>query len=694
MIVSWNWLAQYLTLALPAEEIVRRLMMAGLNHEATAAVGDDLAIDLEVTSNRPDCLGHLGVAREIAVLTDEALQVPPARPPEGAMPVDQLVRVRIDCRDLCPRYTARVVRGLRVKPSPRWLVDRLATVGLAAVNNVVDISNYVLMECGQPLHTFDYQKLRGPEIIVRPPRPGETIEAIDHKTYTLEPGMCVIADARDAVAIGGVMGGAATEVSPGTTAVLVESAEFDPISIRNTARRLNLHSESSYRFERPLDPEGIDWASRRCCELMLDLAGGELAAGVVDVGRRPTPRPPIVLRFSELKRILGIDVPPARVRQILAALGNVEAPAAGGGARLPATSITVVPPSWRRDLSREIDLVEEVARIDGYEKIPEDVGVPMAPSARSREDRVLEKVRQVLVAAGVDEAMTLSVVERPVAATFSPWTAAEPLRSLMPVLRGADTLRVSLVPSLVGVWATNEALANAEIELFEIAKIYLPQGDTLPREEPMLGIISNHRDYPALKGVIEKLVSALGVKEVLQAEVADEPLLDPGAACRLRLDGQVLAYVGQLRPETLQDLEVGDPAWRAGFKVWLRRRERRVTVAEVKLAPLIEAADLTPRWAPQPAYPAITRDVNLVVDEAVRWADLAATVRQHGGQELESIESLGQPYREGLPSGKKSLLLRISLRSKEGTLTAGEADAIRDRIVAACKAAHGAELRA
>ena len=200
--------------------------------------------------------------------------------------------MRIECPELCPRYTARVVRGVKVAASPAWLVERLATVGIGAVNNVVDASNYVLMECGQPLHTFDYTRLRGPEIVVRGPRPGETIEAIDHKTYALEPGMCVIADARDAVAIGGVMGGAVTEVSAATTAVLVESAQFDPISIRRTARRLNLHSESSYRFERPMDPEGVDWASRRCCELILDMAGGELAAGMVDVGRRPAPRGP------------------------------------------------------------------------------------------------------------------------------------------------------------------------------------------------------------------------------------------------------------------------------------------------------------------------------------------------------------------------------------------------------------------
>ncbi len=680
MIVSWKWLAQYLTLDLPVEEVVRRLMMAGLNHESTAAVGDDLAIDLEVTSNRPDCLGQLGIAREIAVLTGQRLQVPDARPPEGPTPVAELARVRIECPRLCPRYTARVVRGLKVKPSPAWLVDRLATIGIAAINNVVDISNYVLMECGQPLHTFDYAKLRGPEIVVRQPRGGETIEAIDHKTYALEEGMCVIADARDAVAIGGVMGGAATEVSPSTTAVLVESAEFDPISIRNTARRLGLHSDSSYRFERPLDPAAVDWASRRCCELILDLAGGELAAGSLDVGRQPAPRRPIVLRLAQLKRILGIDVPSERVRQILVALGNVEVPPAVAGASPPGEqpALTVVPPSWRRDLTREIDLVEEVARIDGYENIPEDVGVPMAPSARSREDRVLEKVRQVLMAAGVDEALTLSAVEPSVAGIFSPWTQAEPLRSLMPVFRRADTLRVSLVPSLLAARAANEALANADIELFEIAKVYLPEGDALPREEPMLGITSR-RDYTALKGLVETIAGALNPAVKLEDEAVDLPLLDPQAACRLRLGGQVLGYVGQVRPEGLKQFGLRDPN----------------SVAEVKLSLLVQAAELTPRYASQPPYPAVSRDLNLVVDEAVRWADLAATVRQHGGPDLESLE-YRQTYRDPqrLGPGKKSLLLSISLRSKEGTLTSPEADAVRDRIVAACRARHGAELRA
>ncbi len=218
------------------------------------------------------------------MLWGKELKIPAACPPEGKTPAEQLTKVRIDCPDLCFRYIARVIRGVKVGPSPGWMARRLETIGITPINNVVDASNYVLMECGQPLHTFDYLKLKGREIIVRRPLPGESIEAIDHKTYELSSEMCVIADAEDAVAIGGVMGGAATEVAGKTSEILVEAAEFDPVSIRNTARRLNLHSDSSFRFERRVDPEGLDWASRRCCELILELGGGELAAGSVDVG--------------------------------------------------------------------------------------------------------------------------------------------------------------------------------------------------------------------------------------------------------------------------------------------------------------------------------------------------------------------------------------------------------------------------
>jgi phenylalanyl-tRNA synthetase beta chain len=710
MIVSWNWLQEYVPLAMAAEELAERLMMAGLNHESTQRVGDDLAIDLEVTSNRPDCLGHIGIAREIAVLWDLALTIPPARPPEENTPVDRLVRVRIDCPDLCPRYTARVLRGVRVGPSPSWLVHRLAAVGISAINNVVDASNYVMLECGQPLHTFDYAKLRGPEIIVRRPRRGETITAIDHKSYPLEPAMCIIADTQVPVAIGGVMGGAETEVSHLTRDVLVEAAEFDPVSIRTTARALGLHSPSSYRFERRVDPAGVDWASRRCCELILETAGGELAAGVVDVGRRPPDQQPIVLRLSALPRILGIEVEPERVRKILAALGLEILPSpsgrgAGGEGVLLATSavapphpgplpegegdlnpgplpagegtITVLPPSWRPDLTREIDLVEEVARIHGYDRIPEDALVPMAPSARLREDRVIEKIRQVLVAAGFDEAMTLSVVDEAATRAVRVWTDAEPLRSLTPVIRGADRLRTSLVPSLLAARRTNEALANPQIELFEIAKVYLPAAG-LPDEQWMLALTSGG-DYAAVRGVVEAVAAAVNHDLELEAEESHVELLDPQASCRLRIAGQLLAYVGQVRPQGLKEFDLRGPT----------------CVAEVRIAPLIAQENLVPPYRPLSPYPAVSRDVNLVVGEAVGWARVETTVRRSAGPELENVayrDTYRDPQRLG--ADKKSLLFTLTLRSQQGTLTNTEADEVRERIVAACRREFGAELRA
>ena len=668
-------------------------MMAGLNHESTDEIGGDLAIDLEVTSNRPDCLGHIGVAREIAVLWGKELKISPARPPEGKNPAEKLAKVRIDCPDLCFRYVARLIRNVKVAPSPGWMARRLETIGITPINNVVDVSNYVLFECGQPLHTFDYIKLKGREIVVRRPLPGETIEAIDHKTYDLAPEMCIIADAENAVAIGGVMGGATTEVSNKTTDILVEAAEFDPVSIRNTARRLNLHSDSSYRFERRVDPEGLDWASRRCCELILELGGGELAAGAVDVGRQPPQREPVVLRFSQLKRILGIEVPPQRVREILLALGNVEASdnkdwssRAEKVAKISAAGecITVIPPSWRRDLTREADLIEEVARIHGYEQISEDVAVPMTASARTREDRVLEKIRGVLTASGIDEAVTLSVVDEQASAAMSPWTTAEPLRSIMPVIRGADCLRRSLIPSLLGARRTNEALSNPEIELFETAKIYLPRKDHLPDEELMLGITSG-RDIAFVKGVIEAIVETLkadkrGRSSLLKKScVPFIALIDPNQSCQFHLGGNLLGYAGKLLPEGQKQFDLRGPT----------------TVAEIKIAPLAEAADLMPSFVPLTIYPAVTRDINLVVDETMRWADVAATVNANGGPCLEHLQ-YRDTYREAkrLGEGKKSLLMSITLRRKDGTLTGQQADEIRDQIVAACRTKHNAELRA
>ncbi|HET6878935.1 MAG TPA: phenylalanine--tRNA ligase subunit beta [Pirellulales bacterium] len=671
MLVSWNWIKEYVSLDVPPAEFERRLMMAGLNHESSEPVGDDLAIDLEVTSNRPDCLGHLGIAREAAVLFQQPLKVPPASPRQGKQDVAGMTRVDLECPQLCYRYTARVLTGVKVGTSPAWLSRRLATIGVAAINNVVDVTNYVLMECGQPLHAFDFNRLAGRRIVVREGREGETLLAIDHKSYPTGPGVCVIADAEKPVGIGGVMGGANSEVTSSTIAVLLESAEFAPLSIRNTARRLNLHSDSSYRFERGLDPEGVDWASRRACELILELAGGELASGVIDVGRRPPARQPIVLRLGQLPRILGIEIQAAEVRRIMEALGNKVVAA-------EERQIEVIPPSWRRDLTREIDLIEEAARIHGYEAIPEDVSVPMSPSAERKQDRVASRVRQTLTALGYDEAMTLSAVEEGWSQAFSPWTDAAPLVSPTPILRRADRLRRSLVPSLLGARRTNEAAANTVIELFEIAKIYLPKPGGLPDEDLMLALTSGG-DFFEVKGAVEALLAALKVQPGLEVRDFAHDLLAAGRAVELVLGGDRIGLLGEVSAAAREQFELRGAA----------------TVAELRLTPLVDLAQLVPHYREVPSTPAIVRDLNLELTERVRWSDVAAAVRVAAGAVLEQLDFKDVYHNDELTHrGEKRLLLSVTLRDPRATLTSGQADEVRDRIVAACGQRFGARLQA
>jgi phenylalanyl-tRNA synthetase beta chain len=670
MIVSWNWLKEYVPLSMTVEQLTDRLTLTGLNLEEFRAVGDDMAIDVEVTSNRPDWLGHIGIAREVSVLWDSTLKIPTAKPQAKGPDVSKLTSVIIECPDLCPRYTARVICGVKIGPSPQWLAERLKTLGIAVINNVVDISNYVMMECGQPLHSFDFELLSGGKIIVRRAKPGEKFTAINHQTYELTTDTCVIADAEKAVALAGVMGGATSEVSDTTTDVLIESADFAPLSVRNTARRLHLHSPSSYRFERRVDSEGIDWASRRCCELILELAGGELAEGVVDVGQKFEQREQVKLRFDQIERVLGIKIPDERVRQILKALGNQETHACDH-------CVKVIPPSWRADLTREIDLVEEVGRINGYDEIPEDAGVKMVASTRSREDLVLDQVRDSMVALGFDEAMTISTVDREWIDAFRPWSTAEPLSTSTPVLRRANCLRQSLLPSLLAARRTNETLFNNTIELFEIASVYLPQKSELPDQRRMLGLTSGG-GFLELKGAIETLLSTIAPRTQLAAKPYDSPFFTAGQGSELQLNDKPFGFLGMVSQTAREQFELrGD-----------------TSVAELDLGVLIDAAVLVRRAVELSPYPPVSRDLNIVVDEQVVWSDVKRIVLSGCGDLLENL-SFQEEYHSAdkLGSGKKSLLFSIQLRSANGTLTNEEADQVRDDVVTTLAKKLGGQLR-
>ncbi len=524
MIVSWNWLTDYLKLDMPVEALTERLALTGLNLESISEVGGDLAIDLEVTSNRSDCLSHLGVAREIAVLFERDRRVPDPRPATSGQPVEACTGVTVLDEALCPRFTARVISGAKVGESPWWMRKRLETIGVRPISNLVDVTNYVMFECGQPLHAYDLDQLAERRLVVRTAKKGETLTAINNKVYELSPDMLVIADAARPVGLAGVMGGAETEISQKTTHVLVEAARFDPITVRRTSRALGLFSPSSFRFERPLDPEITDWASRRACELILKVAGGTLHPGSIDVGERRPEQPAIQLRLGQIERILGIDIDRGEVVRILKALGLKEDSQNG-------LVVSFRPPSWRSDLEREIDLIEEVARIHGYEHIPEDRPVAVSSSPRGARERVESAVRQILSGAGFDEGVTFSLVEDRLAVPLEPGASQGPLRVDHSSRKRESALRQSLIPSLLAARLHNETHGHTDADLFEIANVYLARrGQAVPVEPTHLALVSGG-DFRGMRGVIETLLDGLHVQAALSARPAEIGLFAAGTFC-------------------------------------------------------------------------------------------------------------------------------------------------------------------
>ncbi len=681
MLVSLNWLSKYVQLPMTHEELALRLSLSGLNHEGTTTIDDDVVIDLEVTSNRGDCLGHIGVAREVSVLYGLPLSKPDVTLAASVTKIDALLSVENQFVEACPRYTARVIQGVTVRQSPDWLVKALRSVfwkekngqieHYQPVNNIVDATNYVLMECGQPLHAFDHAKIAGAKIVLRPANNGETIEAIDHRQYELDQSVCVIADAERAEAVAGVMGGARSEVTDTTTDLVIEAAVFAPLSVRRTARKLKLHSPSSYRFERKVDPVGVDWASRRVCEIITDIAGGEVAQGVIDTAAEVQPRQPVVLRLGQLERILGIRIAPEEVARILTALGcDTDSSATD--------SVTYIPPSWRHDLTREADLIEEVARIHGYDQIPEDAPISVAPSVKRPFDVAIERVRHLLTAVGLSEAMTPSVVRAELDESLSPWTELPALQTQTAMLKGSRKLRRSLIPSLLEGRARNWAMASVEANLFEIAHIYLPSesGDTLPREQYSLAVVSGC-DFFELKGVIETLVARMGVDRPLAVDRVDRRGFAGGGAMQMKIDDNVLGYLGIVDAKLLKSLKL----------------PQATVAAELSLPTLLELAHLVPQQRSISLFPSVHRDLNFVVAESIAWSEMENVVRAALGSELAGV-TYRETYRDEKRDGpdRKRVLLTVELQRHDATLSGQQADELVQQVIGACQKELAADL--
>jgi len=671
----------------PVEELARRLTDAGLEVEAVNAEGDDIIIETEVTWNRPDLLCHIGTAREVATVCGSTLVLPDVKVPESPSPVEELTSVEVAEAELCPRYTARVVTGVKIAPSPRWLVDKLSAIGVRPVNNVVDITNFILFECGQPLHAFDMKRLAERRIVVRRGLPGETITSIDGSLLELDPSVLVICDASKPVAVAGIMGGLESEISDDTTDVLLESALFDPASIRDTSRKLGLESDSSYRFERGVDPEGIVRASDRAAQLIAEVAGGAVACGIIDVNSLSYEPLELALRVSEFKRIMGFAVAADRAAEILRLLGfSVKAH--------DGETVNVTVPSWRRqDVTREIDLIEEVARIEGLDKVSASARIPLA---RVRENALYEaggRAKSILVAAGYYETITFSFTDSPTNDAFNPWDVLGELTTTSAFYKELSALRKSLVPALLAVKKRNHDNGTRSVKLFEQAAVYLPrEGEKLPEEKQILALYCDADEtgnspsaFAALKGVIEVLLAELGISGARFQPWDDAPAFLRGrAAAGIELDGSMCGYAGLLSDSAIRGADLPTASSAA-----------RPAVAEFDLGILTANADYTRRYLPLARFPAVERDLNVVLDSDVNWGAVRQSVAASGAEHLETVNFVNEFRDEKrFGPGRKSVTARMVFRNPERTLLSEEADDGVRKALDALKHAFGATLRA
>ncbi len=636
------------------------------------AIGlNDVKVEFEITSNRPDCLSVIGLAREAAVTFGKELTLHTPAVKQSGGDIGELLSVAIENPALCPRYSARVVRNVRIAPSPRWMRERLRASGVRPINNLVDITNYVMLEYGQPMHAFDHRYVTGKQIIVRNARPGETITTLDGVKRTLFPEMLVIADSEKPVAVAGVMGGEYSGIMDDTNTVVFESAVFQGASIRATSKKLGMRTEASGRFEKGLDPANTLPALERACELVELLGAGDVVSGLIDADYSDKTSRTVTLTPEWINRFIGIDLAETEMVRILTALGF------GCDGR------TITIPSFRADVAHKADIAEEIARIYGYNNIPVTALRGLADGALTPLQQFNRTISEILRACGCDQVQTYSFIS-PKYYDKIRLPADSILRDSVTIQNplGEDTsvMRTTMLPSILEVLARNYNNRNPEAMLFETGTIYVKNAnpEQLPNESGVLsiGLYGQDNDFYTLKGIVEALMNAI-CAEADYAAVTDDPTFHPGRCAEILLDGHRAGLMGEIHPQVAENYEIGT----------------RCCVAYLDVSALFNARTAEKAYKPLPKYPAVTRDIALICDEDVPVLTLEKAIRSAAGKLLESI-SLFDVYRgKQLGENKKSLAFSLVLRSAEGTLTDEQADAAMKRILKAVEAL-GAQLRA
>ncbi|OYT73139.1 MAG: phenylalanine--tRNA ligase subunit beta [Chloracidobacterium sp. CP2_5A] len=674
MKASYDWLEMYVKPCLSARELAERFTSVGLAVDAVTPYGSDFIFDFDLTTNRPDALCHFGLAREAAALTGAQLSFPEIRLVERAEPGGIATRIEVDAPHLCHRYAARLIQGVKVGPSPEWLARRLAAVGQRSINNIVDATNFVLLELGHPLHAFDFERLAERRIIVRCARPGETIVTLDGATRELSPDLLMICDAERPVAVAGVMGGAESEISAATTRVLLESAWFAPAAVRRAARKLGLQTEASRRFERGADFENVRRALDRCAQIIIQVAGGEAAGGPLDVVA--TPRAPVVirLRHARIAELTGLDVPPSRASEILTRLGFELVTEDEGESEWLA-------PSFRVDVTIEEDLVEEVARHVGYDAIP--VTLPGWDGAGEYlpGDERRRALRQTLLTLGFHEAISFS------------WCSADLLTAVgapsgISIANALDQneseLRASLTPGLLTALARNFRFGAEDARLFEIGKVFrLADGRVEEVERLALALAGralpddwrgqpSAESFHTLKGVIESLCDVARCRSVVMTTPADDAAATgflPGQVGVIQLANRPIGRLGRVSRALAE---------RFDFKV-------PVYVAEIELDALLTGERGFAAYRPLPRYPRVERDISALFDAALPFADIQKVILDLNIPELEQVRLRDVFAGAQIPPGRRAITLNLWYRAADRTLTDDEvADRHRQVVETLC----------
>jgi phenylalanyl-tRNA synthetase beta chain len=690
MLISYNWLRELTGTKLNPQDAGDRLTNVGLAVDKVEVRGADSVLDVEVASNRPDCLSHVGVARELAVIEKSQVSSPTSQAPKTQGKAAEFSAAEIRDPDLCPRYAARVVRGVKIAPSPDWLAQRLETIGQRPINNVADITNYVLHELGQPLHAFDLAKLAENRIVVRRAAKGESIKTLDGAERKLDEQMLVIADAKRAVAVAGVMGGAESEISNATTDVLIESAYFNPASVRRTSRLLGLHTEASHRFERGADPEGVLRALERCVALICEIAGGVATEDALDVYPNRFSEGAVGLRRERVEAITGLRVSDPEKLRILTALG-FELRNDG------ATRLTFAIPSWRHDIAIEEDLIEEIARHTGYDKIQ----TALPPSSLAGEYHSTEgrkrALRDALAAEGCNEAISFSFIgaahddQFDLIPAFAVDTSAQGFVTLQnPIIEDWTRMRPTLLPGLLSAVRHNLNQGTREISLFELGRVFRARSSgELPDERECLalaatgGILEAGKAAPArdcdfydLKGALDAAVEMLRVPS-LEYEAARVKHLRAGQTAAISVKGNRVGSIGRLAESVAAEYK---------FK-------QTVFVAEIDLTALLEIPAAPVLYSPLPRFPSIVRDLSLLLDRKVTVAELLQAADDQKGESCAGAKFVGTYEGEGIADGKRSVTVRFEYRAPDRTLRDEEVDELHWPLVEALKKKFGAEVR-